>query len=343
MSSVSSGFRSAISDRIGRSGVLVLLTAALLAPVLAGCDSESLVTSDGGHLDTALRLLGSDGTAVGYMDFEAIEAHADLWVESITGERPDRREMTDEFENRTGVDVENDVDAIYGTVHGGVGVDEGSIIVFGTWDTDDVIDHLDDNMEINRIEHSGPQSFTAYGIAEQRTLYLAVAPDGYIMMTSSASRFDSMMTRALSGEPVVNDEPFLGELSAYDAWMTVNDVRSMLPDTMPQGGEFGMLGPIFESMARAGFGADLTDETAEMLLLVQPREDVRADDLANVVRGGIAAARFQIMSDPDAPEFLLPLLERIEVESRSNAVAVTLSITRSEAADLGQMIRGDGI
>lgn len=342
MSSDFSSFRGVISDCSRRSRTVLIAALVLLAQTIVGCDSESLVTSDSGHLDTALRLLGPDGTAVGFMNVEALERHADTWFESVTGRTPERDDMTEEFESRTGVDVENDVEAIYVTVHGRAEDEDGSVIVFGTWDSDDVVDHLDDNMEITRIEHDGPESFTAYGIAEQGTLFLAVAPDGYIFMTSNESRFESMMARALSNEPVVNDEPFLGELSAYDAWMTVDDVPGMLPDVMPQGGQLGMIGPVFESVARAGFGADLADENAEALLLIEPRDDVRPDDLANVVRGGIAAARFQIMSDPDAPETLRDLLDRIEVETRSNSVAVTMSITRSEAAELGQMFDGDG-
>lgn len=347
MSSVLSGFRSAISDPLRSSRRSALLVIALLVVGTVGCDSESLVTSDAGHLDTALRLLGPDGVATGYVNVEAIESHADLWVESVTGQTPERDEMTDEFENRTGVDVENDVDAIFGTVHGGFDREDGSIIVFGTWDTDEVIDHLDDNMEINRIEHDGPDSFTAYGIAGlqagQGTLFLAVAPAGYIMMTSSESRFESMMVRALSDDPVLSDEPFLDELSGYDAWMTANDLRGMLSDTaMPQGGEFSMIAPIFESIARAGLGVDLTSETATALMLVRPRESVRAEDLANVIRGGIAAARFQIMSDPDAPEMIQELLDRIDVDARANSVAVTMSIGRDEAAEFGQMIGNHG-
>ena len=337
MSLVSSGLRSAISDSSRGFRAALILVAVLLAPVISGCDSESLVTSDAGHLETALRLLGPDGTAVGFANVEAIERHADSWIESITGRMPERDGMTDEFERQTGVDVENDVQAIYGTVIGAVGEEDGSIIVFGTWDADDVIDHLDDNMEINRIEHDGPESFTAYGIAERGTLFLAVSRDGYIVVTSSEDRFESMLARALANDPVASDEPFLSELAAYDAWLTVNDVRQALPDVMPQA---GMIGPIFESVSRAGFGADLAEETAEALLLAEPREDVRAEDLANVVRGGIAAARFQVMSEPDAPELIRDLLDRIEVETRSNSVAVIMSISRSEAAELGQFFEG---
>jgi len=355
MPSVLSGFRSVISEprRISRRALLFVV--ALLAAGTVGCDSESLVTSDAGHLDTALRLLGPDGIATGYVDVEAIESHANLWAESVTGQMPERDGMTDEFESRTGVDVENDMDAFFGTVHGGFGREDGSIIVFGTWDTDDVIDHLDDNQEINRIEHNGPESFTAYGMAglqaglqpglqaEHGTFFLAVAPAGYILMTSSESRFESMMARALTDDPVLSEEPFLDELSGYDAWMTARDLRGMLSDTdMPQGGEFGMIAPVFESIARAGMGLDLTDETAAALMLVQPRDDVRAEDLANVIRGGIAAARFQIMSDPDAPEIMQELLDRIDVDARSNAVAVTMSISRDEAAGLGQMFGHNG-
>lgn len=346
MSSVSSGFRSVISDSALGFRALLALVAVLLLPGLTGCDSESLILSDDGHLDTALRLIGPDGTVVGYADFRAVESHADLWFESITGETPDREEMTEEFESRTGVDVDSELDAIYGTVDGGVGAEEGSIIVFGTWDTDDLIDHLDDNVDINRIEHSGPESITAYGIAEGQsghgTLFLAVSPDGYIMMSSSESRFESMMARALTNDPIIADEPFLNELSNFDVWMTVNDPRGMLPDVMPGGGNLGMIGPVFESVARAGFGADLSDDMARALLLLEPREDVRADDLANVIRGGIAAARFQLMSDPNASEMVLDLLDRIDVESRSNSVAVTMSISRSEAADLAQMFEANG-
>ncbi|NNF03420.1 MAG: hypothetical protein HKN17_03040 [Rhodothermales bacterium] len=319
----------------------------LLASAATGCDSESLVSSDSDHLNTALSLLGSDGVVLGYADFEAIERHADLWYETVTGEAPERDAISDEFESRTGVDVENDVRAMFGTIHGGIESEQGSAIVFGTWDSDEVIDHLDLHTGISRVEHSGPDDFTAYGVTDMRagdgTLFLAVSPDGFILMSSSESRFESMMQRASSMEPPTGGGPLLDDLAPYDAWMVVNDVRSMLPDVMPRDGQFGMVGPLLETVAAAGFGADLTDESAEALLLLQPRDDVRAEDLANIIRGAISAARFQFMNDPDAPAMLLDLLERVEVEARSTTVTVSISISRSEAADLGQIFNGDGV
>jgi hypothetical protein len=347
MASALHGSRDAISDGHAhraagslsslRRGLAVFGLALLL---IAGCDSESLVNGDSGHLDTALRLLGPEGTVVGYADIEALDSHADIWIESITGRTPPRDEMISEFEKRTGIDFENDVDALYVTLNADAERREGSVIVFGGFDADEVIGTLEMQDGLTPVDHSGPSSFTAYLYEGQDSVYVAVSTDGLIVMTSDGATFDGMMARADgSGTVVTADEPFLDELSTYDAWIS-GRILPLIADRMQQfGGEMQMIVPVLESVRRAGAGIDLTDETAEAVILLEPRSDVRADDLANVLRGGIAAARFQLMNDSEAPQALIDLLDRIEVETTGDAVSVAVFARRTEIVALTEDVR----
>jgi hypothetical protein len=118
---------------------------------------------------------------------------------------------------------------------------------------------------------------------------------------------------------------------AMDLWLVVSDVPA-LADRQGHSDSGRVPAQLMvRALQNIAIGGSFSAETAEGLIVLHPREGVRPDDLAALVRGAIAGIRLG-----DLPEEARKQLEKIDVHEDGGVVTIEGSISRELIESFGR-------
>ena len=300
------------------------LAACVTALALAGCESALDAPTADLSLQTrnALEILPPDADAAGMLDLRAVRQSAlgraggPFTVEGMSGEGAAR---LDEFVRLTGFDPDEDLRRVYVAV-----TDEGrsaapAFVAYGDFDRARLDAYLQDRApaeaDLERTTIAGLPVFLGTGDDGQRFGLALVNDELALMGEESALR--AMIGRVESGGGLDTDAAMMRliERAAYadGAWFAARGLDrhsggDHMGDLTNAGGQLG------EGVVSFGFESD----GVAMQAIGYPRNGASVDDVADLIRGGVAAMKIEARDEPAAFE----ALDDVEVRTSGDAVTV---------------------
>ena len=309
------------------------LAALLLLPALglaSGCtDTVAAPGVDASAQTTdALTILPADADVVGMMDFRA--ARGSEALDAMTGGAGlgfmsgGGSADFDTFVRQTGFDPESDLDRVYVAASEGAGPGRAAFVAYGRFDRERIERYVADQAELDLVATD----------VEGVPVYLAQNEDG------RRGGFALVNAQMVLG----GDEATLGQMIrrlGTDGQAPGAELQALLDRVQyPDGAWFvargldragaGAGGPDASPAALAARAADgvvlsmrFGDDGVPVRAFVVTRADADAGDVADALRGGIAAAKMGVKDEPAA----LDVLDRAEVEARDGGVEVEAFLT----------------
>lgn len=296
-----------------------LLVLPLLALALAACSDNPLATQTVLTAQTAAALdaLPADAQAVGMFDAATFRDSPLGDLSPFTDFEGEAGARFDEFVRVTGLDPQEDLDRFY------VGMtdidDDGApyMIVYGTFDRE-AIDAYIRGQEIDglvRTEYRGVYVYTATEEDGDDMAFALVS--GEMAAAAPSAALSALIDRAQDGTPGLSGD---AEMTALIRRAAYPDAAWMVARGLPTG-EINGDSPA-EQAAR--FVQDVVVSSAPergglgVTALAVTRAGADPEDVASIVRGGLALARGQAAEQPE----LMEVLDDVRVETDGDAVEI---------------------
>jgi|GEM_PF-1380228 len=282
-----------------------LLGAGLLGTV-AGCDSVTSLGSSGGS-DGRASSVPEDATSVWYADVAALRADtalresvnellADMASESTGMETETVDDAMAAFEAATGLDPET-VTELVG--FGAADEDYAAAVVWAEWDTDDVVDALDDSDAEYEEDSHEDQPLYESTTSEQA---LGVLDDGVYAVGQTDAVEDAIDVAVADGNGIDDDlQSMYADTSGVVRFATAVE-DDQLPST-PTGGNEGVDIEELDAVEYLGGGLATADDERTLTLSFRADSESATGDVEDTLDEGLSAAT----DDLDASE---PTTER---------------------------------
>ena len=227
-----------------------------------------------------------------------------------------------DFLAESGLDVTRDVERVYLT-HSEEETKAPHLVLTGSFDRDRIGTALQSQAgrDFQTVDVAGTPVFSFHsGSNGASDVALAVLNNDLMVIAPSVQDIETMINRSSNGT-APDDALLRAAAQGQSAWYVLRDFgepsSSNAPDRMEQ------LGAALQDMAG---GFTFTDDGAlDGVLTLVPRSDARSSDVADVVRGLIAAAKQSSEIDSDARR----ALDRAEVRVNDGTVTVTAYLPAS--------------
>lgn len=311
-----------------RAALLATLAALLvagLALAASGCSDTFAAPGVGTSAQTteALALLPGDAEVIGMVNLgaarqtDALDAalgEAGLGMVSGRGSQD-----FDAFVRMTGFDPAQDLDRVYLAAAEGPDGAEGraAFVAYGRFDRDRIRQYIgqQDDGEFEQTEIGG---LTAYFAAEDEGPRPGVVlVNDAMVMAGDEHTLRAMVGRLGSAAPTADPElqTLLDRVSYPEgAWFAARGFQRHAHDGVPLAAQAAE--GVVVSMAFERDGVPLR-------AFVVTRPDADVDDVADAIRGGVAAAKMGMKDQPAA----LDVLDRVDVETASDGVRVQARLT----------------
>jgi len=302
---------------------------------LAGCDSEAMLASSNSEQETALRILGSDSAMLMRADVEHQMDVMRDWMPNSDEMTARLEEMMGEVDAHTGIRLDEDVHGVY---MGMSGLQENAhigVLVFIDYDADDVVDRLDAETEVRRIDTEWPVN--AFAIGDGSEMAVAFAEGSLIILARGEAHLRTLLDCAYDESAPVAMDDLLTMISEYDSWMIARDLDQAIAqmDLAELQGSASMIRPVVASVQHLAVGTDTNADRISMEVLVDPVDAVDAKDLENLFSGAKAMLRMQVRESKEMSD----MVEGIEVGSKSGFVTLEFEIDRADVERLETALR----
>ena len=316
-----------------RPGPLAAIAVGIAAAVSSGCQDTVAAPGIGASLQTteALAVLPPDADVIGMMDLGA--ARESDALQAVTGGAglemlsPGGSAEFDAFVRQTGFDPGRDLDRVY-VAAPAPGREEGraAFVGYGRFSRERIERYLATQTE-HPMEATDVDGVPAYFTTDDEGHRGGFAlPNDRMVLAGDEATLRQMLARmgTTGTGPEAQIQTLLDRVAYPDgAWFVARD----LPD--------GPVGPDAENPA--GLAASLSDGVVVSMDFGRDGVPVRAfvqtprpDELADVLRGGVSAAR---MGAKDEPAFL-SALDGVEVETAAGGVAVEAFLPTALLAEM---------
>ena len=318
------------------------LAALAAAFAVTGCEAELAAPTADLSLQTrsALEVLPAGADAVAMLNVQAagespVGRHGGPFsVEGMGGEGSAR---FGEFVRLTGFDPEEDLSRVYVAV---TGVDEHAapaFVVYGTFDRARMDAYLQEHAPAEAaLERTTVGGLPAYlGNDDGRRFGLVLVNDE-MALAGEETALRAMVERLGGGATGGLDTDAammrLVEHAAYGdgAWFAARGIDAHAPD----GAGMGDLARAGGQMAEGVVSFDFRTDGVAMHAVGYPRAGATASEVADVVKGAVAAARTQAADEPEA----VRALDDVDVRASGDAVVVRGFVP---GALLDRMTHGD--
>ena len=307
------------------------LAALLLLPALglaSGCTDTVAAPGVGASAQTtdALTLLPANADVVGMMDFQA--ARGSEALDAMTGGAGlgfmsgEGSQDFDTFVRQTGFDPAADLDRVYVAASEG-GAGRAAFVAYGRFDRDRIERYVAGrpDLDLEATDVEGLPVYLARSDDGERGGFALV--NGQMILGGDEATLGQMIRRlGTAGQaPSAELQALLDRVQYPDgAWFVARGLDRM-------GGAVPADAPPAALAARAADGVVLSmrfgDDGVPVRAFVVTRADTDAGDVADALRGGIAAAKMGVKDEPA----VLDVLDRAEVEARDGGVEVEAFLT----------------
>lgn len=315
---------------------LVILFAPLL---LWGCESSLDAPETPATLpeqaQTATALLPHDARMVAMVDLQQMRTNGptplrDAFSKISNPSLSDSGALQD-FLAESGLDVSRDVERVYLTHSENEGT-APHLVLTGSFDRDRIGEALKSQAgrDFQTVDVARTPVFSFASDGNSSEVALAVLRNDLMVIAPSVQDVETMMSRSRNGT-APDDALLRSAAQGQSAWYVLRDIDGPsdndAPDRMEQ------LGAALQDMAG---GFTFTDDGAlDGVLTLIPRSDANPSDVADVVRGLIAAAKQSSDIDGDARR----ALDRTEVRVDGETVTVTAYLPASLVERLAERNR----
>ena len=324
-----------------RVGGPLALTAALTVALLAtGCQDALTEPGVGASVQTreALELLPPDAAMVGMMNLRA--ARESDAVQTATGGAglglvsPDGSAEFDRFVRQTGFDPGEDLDLVYVAMPAGGQEHRGAFVGYGRFDRERLERFLAteapaDGRQLVATQING---VTAYLATDEDGSRGGIAlPNDQMILAGDEATLTAMIGRlqGAGSQPSPTLQALLDRVAYPDgAWFVARDLPGLGGGRASDDGN-----PMNVAATRArtvvlsmGFERD----GVAVRTFIEPTAETPADELADVFRGSIAAARMGVKDEPAA----LDMLDGVRVADRDGGVDVQAFLSPAFLAEM---------
>ena len=312
--------------------LLFVTTGLLLAFALSACESglNAPGVAATAQSTEALSLLPSDSQTLGMMDLRsARESDA---IQTATGGTglgmvsPNGSSEFDDFVRRTGFNPGEDLDRVY--VAASEARESFAFVAYGRFDRERIARFVADEEDAD-LEQTQIDGLPVYFASEEEgpRAGFALVNDEMILAGDEAS-LRAMLTRlgGAASSPSAEVQALLNRVQYPDgAWFIARDldIDGASGGDDPMGAAATMANDMVVSM-------DFRRDGVAFDAFVSPRAGASADELARVVKGGVAAARLGMKDEPTAVD----VLDRVKVSEQSGGVDVEAFLPSSFLASM---------
>ena len=312
------------------------LAALLLLPALgltSGCTDTAVAPGVDASAQTtdALTVLPADADVVGMMDFTA--ARGSEALDAMTGGAGlgfmsgGGSADFDTFVRQTGFDPESDLDRVYVAASEGAGP-RAAFVAYGRFDRERIERYVADQaeLELAATDVEGIPVYLATGEDGRRGGFALV--NAQMVLGGDEATLGQMIRRLGTPGQAPNAElqALLDRVQYPDgAWFVARGLDRVRGGAPSGGAPSGASPAALAAQAADGvvLSMDFGDDGVPVRAFVVTRADADAGDVADALRGGIAAAKMGVKDEPAA----LDVLDRAEVEARDGGVEVEAFLT----------------
>ena len=321
-----------------------LLALTLAAFVFVGCEANLDAPTGDLTLQTrdALAVLPADAAFAGMMNFRAMQSSAavqratgnQFGMDALEGESKAR---FDEFVRLTGFNPEEDLERAYFAVTRADQHEHPAFVVYADFDRARLDAYIDDNVE-NDLRRTTYNDLPVYLASEDGDTFGFALVNDEMLVAAEESALYAMLDRVASGQGGLQSDAAMMRLierAAHPdhAWFAVRGLDQRSTEDTHGHSLSGMVqasGQLADAVISIGFESNGID----MQMAGTPRSGANAGDLADLIRGSIAAMRATTGDDPEVYE----MLDDIRVRESGNAVTVSAFV---DADVLAQMRNRD--
>ena len=310
-----------------RSLAIVFALLALIVLPLAGCDSESLLSSPGSDSELALRVLDNNAMILGHIDISSGLEFIRSFAPEADLDGLNTEEGYSELVSRTGIDPLTDIKGAYFALSQAENDTDGALLMFIDFDQVDLIELIEEQEEMIRL------TSTDFGDAFRSPddeLFIAFHEGRLMLLASTESELVRMSDRMTDGGPSAAHDELIQKVNRNQHWAVIRNVDQALLEGVDLAGELGQLGQISSTIEEIGLSASFTTDDIEASLFIRPIENVSPEDLESLIAGIRAAARIQLAETPEILEFT----DRFDISSDSRFVEVSIELETEELREL---------
>ena len=320
-----------LAPRLSPPTRLTLIAAGLVAALSfsaceSGLDAPGVTATV--QSSEAFALLPADARMIGMMDLRA--ARESDAIRTATGGAglgmvsPDGSDDFDAFVRMTGFNPGEDLDRVY--IAARESDKAAAFVGYGRFDRDRIARFVadQDDAELEATEIDGITVYLSTGPSERGGF--AFVNDEMILAGDEAS-LRTMLSRVGSADaqPPADIQALLDRVQYPDgAWFIARDLDvDGAPGDDPMGAAATMADDMVVSM-------DFRRDGVAFGAFITPRSGASASDLADVLKGGVAAARAGLKDEPGAVD----MLDDVDVKARDGGVGVDAFVPSSFLASL---------
>jgi hypothetical protein len=272
-----------------------------------------------------MTLLPRDGRMVAMVDLQQMRTHGPAALREAFAEvsNPSMAESEElqEFLAESGLDLSTDIERVYLTQPRAEDA-RPYLVLTGSFDHKRIGQALEAQAgrDVQQTEVAGMPAFTLATDGAPHVA-LAVVRSTLLVVAPSLQDLEPMLSRSASGSPTTDDMLLQAASSGQSAWYVLRDLdaprSSDAPDDMEQ------LGRALQDMAGSFTFTD--DGALDGTLTLVPKPGASPSDVADVVRGLVAAAKQSSEIGDDARQ----ALERTEVRATNGTVTITAHLPAS--------------
>ena len=237
-----------------------------------------------------------------------------------------------DFLSSSGVDPEKDLTRMYMAVAGQKDDRQPYLVVYGDFRRQRIEETVRSTFgsELTETQREGTTIFTAADAnrsGADKEMSFAVVNDELIVGSSSPDRVAAMLSRQKSEAGAANEagRPDLMRLAAQgeSAWFVVRDVQAPSTHGGESPDEFRQLGRAVRDVA--GSFSFTTEGRLDGQMWLVPKDGAAAQDVADVAKGALAAAKQKASDNPEWTS----ALDQVTIRPQGNRVDVSFSLSPS--------------
>lgn len=305
----------------------------LFVLTLAACDNEIEAPQELTlQARSAAEVLPADATYYGRINLQAVLENQTFapFGEEFDFSNADAR-FADFFE-ATGFDPREDLQEIYVAYTEANGVNgTPSIVAYATYDRDRLQTFIEERFsaEVERSTHQGATLYRASeGEAEgDDSIVFALAADNMIVASPDETAVEAMLDRLAGQGRALSADAEAMELvgrvaGGTDVWVVLRTLPGDEPNAAPDDALGQQAMQLYGAVDQMAMGFDVQTDGGEATVFLRAADGIAADDVADLARGFVAAAKAQ----PDMDDAMLETLDGVDVRSQGDLVRVRVRL-----------------
>lgn len=298
------------------------LAVALLALTLAACETEFEAPQELTlQARAATEVLPAGASYLARVNLQAVQEHNHFATVSEDLDFSNADARFQDFFDATGFDPKTDIEEIYVAVEGDGEDARPSIVAYASYDRDRLQDFIDERLS-DEIERTTYQGATIYRSRTDDDFAFALTAENMLVASADIAKVEAMLDRLAGGGTALAADAeamaLIGRVSAGDAWVVVRTFPQANPEADASDELSRQAMDLYGTINQAAAAFDVDSEEAEMTVFLRAADGVSSDDVADLVRGFVAAMKAQ----PDIDAAMMKTLDDVDVRSQDGLVRV---------------------